>query len=63
MTNSWSMLAGFTHIKHKTDSIFRGSTLSERMKKMDQEACLPTSTEADKIQVIMDQEILEKERG
>ena len=62
MTNSWSRLAGFTHIKEKRAySNLRGNTPRERTKKMDQEACVATSTEVDEIQDAMDQKSLEKD--
>ena len=61
MTNSCSRLTGFIHVKHENESSFRGSTPIYQIKKIDQETCLPTSTEADKIQDVIDQESLEKD--
>ena len=62
MTNLWSRRERFTHIKEKrTNSSLRGSIPSEHIKKIDQEAHVPTLTEADENQFTIDHESLEKD--
>ena len=56
MTNTCHVMVGFTHIKEKKSiSRLRGSMPRERIKDIDKEAHVPTSTED-----MMDQDSLEK---